>query len=115
MDTAVEVRTKPPSQSPEVAAFRQEYNYLLDNVDRVVEFSRLLFSKGIIGSETKNAITSDEDVDGKRALLDAAEHALVQASDREAIFRSLVEMLEKIGYDTDDMKEFVDGEHTNTL
>ena len=108
---------KTPSQSPEVAAFRRYYNHLLSNMDHPVKFAQFLFSKGIISSETKNAITSDEDVEGKRVLLDAAEHALVQASDREAMFRSLVEALRSVIYWFSDtcssMTKFVDGEHIN--
>ena len=111
----MDASTKSPLLSPEVAAFRQEYKYLLRYVDRPVELARLLFAEGIISSETKNAITSDEDVEGKRAILDAAEHALVQASDREAAFRSLVEVLTKVYKYTNDMIEFVDGEHTKGL
>ena len=107
--------TKPPSRSPEVEAFRQTYKYLLHHVRRPVKLAQLLFAQGIISSETKNAITSDEDVEGKRALLDAAEHALVHASDREAMFQSLVEALEKVYEYTNEMKKFVDGEHINTM
>lgn len=103
--------TKASSQSPEVAAFRQYYNDILRNMDRPVEFAQSLLSARVISSETKNAITSDEDVEGKRALLDAVEHALVHASDREAMFRSLVEALRIIGYYTFSMTNFVDGEH----
>ena len=88
--------TKPPSRSPEVDDFRWEYIDLLRNVRRPVELAQLLFSKGIISSETKNAITSDEDVVGKRVLLDAAKHALVYASDREAMLRSLLSALREI-------------------
>ena len=105
---------KTPSRSPEVEAFRREYNDLLGRVIRPVELARLLFSEGIISSETKNAITSDKDVQGKRTLLDAVEHALVHASDREAMFKSLVEALKKIDYYTYHIKEFVHGEHINT-
>ena len=107
--------TKPPSRFVEVEAFRRYYNDLLREVDRPVEFAQLLFAEDIISSEKKNAITSDEDVEGKRVLLDAAEHALVHASDREAMFRSLVTALRRVGCSTYSMNEFVDGEHTNTM
>ena len=106
---------KTPSRSPEVEAFRREYNDLLHYVDRPVELAHLLFSEGVISSETEDAITSDEDVEGKHVLLDAVDHALLHASDREAMFRSVVRALEKIYDYTYLMKEFVDGEHISTL
>ena len=106
---------KPSSRSPEVEAFRREYKDLLRHVYRPVELAQSLFSEGVISSETKNATTSDEDVEGKRILLHAAEHALVHASDREAMFQNLMEALKKIRYNTYWIKKFVNGEHINTL
>ena len=106
---------KTPSRSPEVEAFRREYNDFLRYVDRPVELAHLLFSEDVVSSETKDAITSDEDEDGKRILLDAVEHALVHASDREAKFQSLVRALEKVYEYTNYLTNSVDVEQINRL
>ena len=108
---------KPPSRSPEVEAFHRYYHDLLDEVYRPVELARSLFTEGVISSEPKDAITSDKDVEGKRALMDAVERALVHASNREAMFQSLVRALQKVGYYNlcRWMTTFVDGEHINTM
>ena len=116
IDATMDGPTNPPSRSPEVEAFRHYYNRLLNDVRYPVQLARSLLTKGIISSETKNAITSDKDVEGKRVLLDAVEHALMHASDREAMFRSLVEALRSFHSDyyqptSSLMTNFVDGEH----
>ena len=103
--------------SCEVAAFRRYYDSLLRNVRRPVQLAELLFADGLISKETKTKLTSDEDLEQKRTLLDAIQDALVHASDRKEMFQTLLRALYEINLSQTAtyMKNFVDGEYTTSI
>ena len=88
---------KPSLRSPEEAAFARYYDDLLRISLRPVQLAELLYSDGIIRSETNKKVTSEEDEDhAKRILLDAVQCALAQSSDQEEVMSSFCSALEKI-------------------
>ena len=91
---------KLPSPCPEVEAFRRYYKKLLKDVDRPVDLAELLFSDGIISLEAKDSITSasTSDVEQRRAVLGAFQHALLQSSEPSATMRSLRRAFEQAGF-----------------
>ena len=109
----MEETSKSPSPSHE-AAFRRYYNDLFREVHRPVRLAELLFSDGVIQSDIKDSITSDEDEDQKRALLDAVQYALANSTDPEQTMRTVCTALGKSGvhgYYTDKLSSFVPGEY----
>ena len=103
------------SPCPEVAAFRRYYNDLLEHVNRPVDLAELIFSDDIISREVKDSITAARtDVEQRRTVLDAFEHALLQSSQPSATMRSLWGAFQQAGFLTGcflDMEQFVDGEY----
>ena len=100
--------------TPEEAAFRKCYKYLLDAACRPVEFSKTLLSKGIITSETRDSIALDRDeVRAKEAILHAIQCAIAQSSDKDRLLSSIKSALEESGVPFGClywMKDFITGE-----
>ena len=116
---AINVSAKSSLRSVEAVAFRRYYDDLLRTVSSPVQSAEVLLSEGVIGSETKDSITSDKDEDhAKRTLLDAVEDVLVNGGDGEKTLRSL-----RIAFPNDyffndpidKMEEFIAGECTISL
>ena len=104
---------KSPPDSAEVALIPSFYYELLHSVSRPVQLAELLLSDGIITNETAETITSNEDVQHKRKLLDAVQDSVEHRPNPEEIIRQLLAALEKTGVDIfriNSMKEFVEGE-----
>ena len=108
-------RAKSTLRSPEEETFHRFYNTILDSDFDQVFAAKLLFDDNIISSETKDSITSDEE--GKRALLDAAQHALANSSDPEKTFQSVLRAFrETCTYDVyDPVETFCAGECTRSV
>ena len=104
---------KSPPRSPEEALILHIYDHLLRVVSRPVQLAQLLLSDGIITNKTAETITSDEEVQHKRTLLDAIQDAVVHRPNPEETIQRLFIALEKTGFDADHIRwleEFVDGE-----
>ena len=71
------------SPSLEEFAFRQYYDDVLWNIPNPILFAEALSQEGIIGSETKDRITSNEDDNPKRLLLDSVQDALHQSTSKK--------------------------------
>ena len=112
-------KAKQPVRSPEEETFHRYYNKLLSGIYFIETTARLLFADGIISSETKETITSNIGVEGKRTLLGAIQHALENAPDPEKTFQSLLVALSggMFMFSTvcDEMKNFNRGECTISL
>ena len=84
--------------TPEEAAFRKCYKYLLEAACRPVEFSKTLLSKGIITSETRDSIALDRyEVRAKEAILHAIQCAFAQSSDKDRLLSSIQSALIESG------------------
>ena len=108
---ATPVKSSP--RSPEVALIPRYYDDLLRWVYRPVQLARLLLSDGIIANKTAETITSDQDVQHKRKLLDAVQDSVEHRPNPDETIRQLLVALEKTGVSTTYihwMKVFVDGE-----
>ena len=111
--------TKSLLRFPEQAAFQKYYDDLLLDVSDPVRLAELLLSEGMIGSETKECITADEDEDhAKRTLFDALQYVLMHGADGEKAIRSLRIAFEKASFGTYHIRkieEFIAGECTISL
>ena len=107
---------KLPSPCLEVAAFRRYYDNLLEDVRRPVDLAESLHLYGIISRDVKDSISSaSTDVEQRRAVLDAFQHALLQTSEPSATMRSLRRAFQQTSSDTyyiGKVERFVDGEYT---
>ena len=104
---------KSPPRSPEVALIPHFYDDLLRWVSRPVQLSELLMSDGIITDKTAETITSNEDVQHKRKLLDAVQDSVEHRPNPEETIQQLLIALEKTGvhfYYIALMKDFIEGE-----
>ena len=114
---AVEVSEKVLCRSPEEAAFRTYYGSLLVNLRNPVQFAESLLQEGVIDNATKNRITSNQDDDQKRILLDSLQKVLYQ-SDRkgQVLFQARSGMKNSGGetYWFDLMNDFIDGERSTS-
>ena len=106
MESVVKYRLR--IRSAEEAAFAKEYNNLLRDVSHPVKLAKVLFTEGIISSETKTSITSDADEKQKRKLLDDLQNSLSQAKDTAQVMKKLMNALEEIGVDTGRLQRFID-------
>ena len=103
------------SHTPEAVAFRRYSKWLLGDLKRPVQLAELLLSEGIIPSETKDTITSNEDVQQKQAVINAMQYALVHTPDAKDTFRRLRKAWKKAGFYTywfGEMKDLIAGECT---
>ena len=108
-------RAKVLSPSPEEAAFRHYYDDFLQNVTNPIQFAELLLQEGIIGNETKDRITSNEDEEQKRVLLDSVQQALKQSKNKSRVLLKASTALENSCDLTgvfDAMDSFIDGEYS---
>ena len=104
---------KSPPHSPEVALIPHFYDEFFEEISHPVQLAQLLLSDGIITNKTAETITSDEDVQHKRTLLDAIQDTVVHRPHPEETIRRLFIALEKTGFTTDYIRfleEFVEGE-----
>ena len=111
----MDVSAKGLSPSPEEAAFRYCYHNLLYCVHNPIQFAEFLIQEGVIDSDTKNRITSDEDDDPKRVLLDCLQKVLSKSEIKRPLLLKIRTAMEKSGGNTwclDRMDEFIDGEYT---
>ena len=110
---AVEVSEKVLSPSPEEAAFRKYYDGLLSDVRNPVQFAELLLQDGVIDNATKNRITSNQDDDQKRILLDSLQKVLYQSDRKRQVLFQARSGMKNSGGDTyyfDMMNRFIYGE-----
>ena len=101
------------SPSPEEAAFRKYYGDLLSDVRNPMKFAEYLLLEGVIGSDTKDCITSNEDERQKRVLLDSVQYALSQSSERKLTLQNASRAMENSGGNTyyfECIVQFVEGE-----
>ena len=107
---------KLPSPCLELAAFRRYYSDLLDYVHRPADLAQFLFADSLINREVKDSITSaGTDVERRRAVLDAFQHALLRSPEPSTTMRTLRRAFGQANFYTrviDYMEDFVDGEHT---
>ena len=96
-------------RSVQEAAFARCYQHFWEEISRPVKLAEILFSEGIITSETKTSITSDEDERQIRSLLDAVQNSLSWAKDTDEVIKKLTNALEEIGVYTGYMQIFIDG------
>ena len=104
---------KSPPRSPEELLIPRFYDYLLRKVSSPTHLTQLLLSDGIITNKTAETITSDEDVQHKRTLLDAVQDTVVHRPNPEETIRRLFIALEKTGFGRDTIRffeKFIDGE-----
>ena len=112
-EVAMATPDKSHPHSPEVALIPRFYNEFLQEISHPVQLAQLLLSDGIITNKTAETITSDEDVQHKRTLLDAIQDTVVHRPQPEETIRRLFIALEKTGFSTDNIRfleEFVEGE-----
>ena len=79
---------KVQSSSPEEAAFRRYYGYLLSELHNPMRFAEFLLLEGVIGTDIKERVTVNADEAQKRLLLNSVQHALSQSSDPSATLLS---------------------------
>ena len=103
---------KSPFGSAEEAGFARYYEHLLRDVSRPVKLAELLFFEGIVTSETKESIISNEDQGQKRALLDAIQISLACSRNANKVMKILCKALEKVGVNTYYMQDFIAGEQS---
>ena len=111
----MDVSAKVLSPSPEEAAFRYYYRDFLDSLDNPIEFAECLLHEGVIDSDTKDKITSDEDDDQKRVLLDCVQKVLSKSETKGPLLLKIRKATENSGGDTyylGRMEGFVDGEYS---
>ena len=104
---------KSSPHSPEVALIPHFYDDFLQEISHPVQLAQLLLSDGIITNKTAETITSDEDVQHKRTLLDAIQDTVVHGPQPEETIRRLFKALEKTGWDPESIRvleKFVEGE-----
>ena len=100
--------------NPEEAAFRRYYNDLFSAVSRPVQLAGRLFSQGVITRDIKASITSNEDKDQKRAVLDAVQNALASSDKAHTTFEIVCRALDESGVDYLDigkLRGFVSGKY----
>ena len=106
-------------RSSEQAAFQKYYDNLLYVIDDPVQLAELLLTEGVIRSETKDSIISDEDEEhATRSLLDDVLYSLEHNPDGGKTIQSLRIAFEKASLNTyyiDRMEEFIVGECTISL
>ena len=110
----MESSAKVASPSPEEAAFKQFYDELLSELHYPVKFAESLLLEGVIGTDTKNSITSDADEAQKRLLLNSVQHALSQSSDPGATLLSAhtaMKCCKDRSWSFESMNSFVEGEY----
>ena len=102
------------SSSLEEAAFRRYYGDVLSRVHNPMKFAECLLLEGVIGTDTKDSVTSDTDGAQKRLLLNSVQYALSQSSDPRATLLSARRAMKSSGGSTwpfDNMDGFVKGEY----